>query len=388
MIDDGGFGAYIHWPFCRAKCPYCDFNSHVRDSIDHKRWCQAILTELNWFADRVNPRPLSSIFFGGGTPSLMAPETVSAVIEQLRARFGLTSDVEITLEANPTSAEAAAFRNFRSAGVNRLSVGMQSFDDAWLKFLGRQHSAREAIAAIEQARQVFPRLSFDLIYALPGQSPEEWAKDLRQAVALAADHLSLYQLTIEDNTGFAGQVARGVFTPMPDDDQAILFELTQDIMTAAGLPAYEISNHAAPGAECRHNLVYWRYGSYLGIGPGAHGRLVIGGKRQASAQLRKPETWLQSVENDGSGGESAEILSETAQIEEYLMMGLRLTEGLSLSRLSHMTGAASEEIFSKEKLRRLLDAGFLAQGEGRLMATAAGRRVLNTLLGKVIEALA
>ncbi len=381
---DGGFGLYIHWPFCRSKCPYCDFNSHVRNAVDQPRWARALLAELAHFAARTPGRRLNSIFFGGGTPSLMPPSTVAALIEAAAKHWRFADDIEITLEANPTSAEAAAFQGFRTAGVGRLSLGVQSFDDRALRFLGRGHDAAEATAAIALARRHFTRLSFDLIYARPGQSDAEWTAELDHAIDLAADHLSLYQLTIEENTGFYGAVRRGQFTPLDEETAARLFELTQERCAAAGLPAYEISNHAAPGSECRHNLVYWRYGDYVGIGPGAHGRLSDGAARHATRQLRKPEAWLEQVEARGAGTEATEALSPAVQAEEALMMGLRLREGVVISRLERLSGQPFAALIPPPRLHRLLDAGFLRQADGRLIATAAGRTVLNTVLADLL----
>ncbi len=389
----GGFGLYVHWPFCRSKCPYCDFNSHVREQVNHGRWRRALLAELAHFAARTKGRRLESIFFGGGTPSLMAPETVAALIEAAARHWSFAPDIEITLEANPTSAEAQRFAAFRSAGVNRLSLGVQSFEDAALRFLGRGHDAAEAEAAIALARRHFPRLSFDLIYARPGQSARAWGGELDRAIGLAADHLSLYQLTIEENTGFAGAVRRGDFTPLSEEPAAALFELTQERCAAAGLPAYEISNHAAPGAASRHNLVYWRYGDYVGIGPGAHGRLGIGGMdggenrdgaRIATRQTRKPEAWLERVETAGAGTEAEETLSGREQAEEALMMGLRLTEGVAQARLETLLRAPLDQLIQPQRLARLLAGGYLDRSETRLVATARGRAVLNTLLAELL----
>ncbi len=291
-LEPPPFAVYVHWPFCKAKCPYCDFNSHVRAAIDQAAWQRALLAELDHYADRTPGRTVSSVFFGGGTPSLMAPATAAALIERIGQRWVLAGDAEITLEANPTSVEAERFRDFRAAGVNRASLGVQALDPAALTFLGRGHSVGEAIAAIALARRQFPRFSFDLIYARPGQEPAQWDAELKQALSLAGDHLSLYQLTIEKGTAFHTAHARGDFA-IPDDDRAgMLYELTQLRLNEAGLPSYEISNHARPGGESRHNLVYWRYGDYVGIGPGAHGRLTLGGAKVATRQLRLPETWL------------------------------------------------------------------------------------------------
>ncbi len=376
---------YVHWPFCRSKCPYCDFNSHVRDAVDQDRWRRALLIELDHFAARIGPRRLASIFFGGGTPSLMPPETAAAVIERAKRHFEPMPDLEVTLEANPTSVEAGRFAAFRAGGVDRLSLGVQSLDPSALAFLGRQHSAAEAITAIELAHRHFQRVSFDLIYARPGQTVEAWAAELDQALALAGDHLSLYQLTIEANTGFAGAVKRGEWTPLDDDIAAVLFERTQATLDARGLPAYEISNHARPGSESRHNLVYWRYGDYIGIGPGAHGRILVDGEAHATAQVRKPEAWLEGVETLGHGGDADLTLGPEDRAEEALMMGLRLTQGIDKVRFRHRTGLALDEIIDPAGRSRMLTGGMIEEDETTLKATMAGRRVLNSLLAALIR---
>jgi oxygen-independent coproporphyrinogen-3 oxidase len=379
----GGFGLYIHWPFCRSKCPYCDFNSHVREGVDQARWAQALVREMRTVADRLEARPrLDTIFFGGGTPSLMAPATVAAILEAAAGLFPLAGDLEITLEANPTSSEAGGFSGFRVAGVNRLSLGVQSLEDAALKFLGRQHSAAEAVAAIELARATFPRLSFDLIYARPGQTAEGWRAELSRALELAADHLSLYQLTIEPATKFATLVNAGLFTPLPDDSSAELFELTQAVTEAAGLPAYEISNHARPGAQSRHNLVYWRSGAWLGIGPGAHGRLPArDGRRIATETEKSPEKWLGLVEARGDGLTLCEPVGAREQAEEILLMGLRLTEGVDLTRVR----ALASNLIDDDAVAGLVRDGFVEHASERLKATAKGRPVLNRLLVEIVR---
>lgn len=380
-----GFALYVHWPFCRSKCPYCDFNSHVRESVDQARWATALETELDHMAARVGTGPpLTSIFFGGGTPSLMPPATVARIVERARRTFGFDPAIEITLEANPTSAEADRFAAFAAAGVNRLSMGLQALNDADLKFLGREHSVAEAIAAFRIARQTFGRVSFDLIYARPGMTADLWRDELRRALDLALDHLSLYQLTIEPNTGFAGRHARGEFALPVEETQAELFEITAAVTAAAGLPAYEISNHARPGAESRHNLTYWRYGDYLGVGPGAHGRIHADGRRIATRQLKKPEAWLEAVEAQRHGTEAEETISPTEATDEMLMMGLRLVEGVDLARLEQVAGAGRETLLPKLRTRPLVDAGLLWQDDARIGATASGRRVLNALLGRLL----
>jgi oxygen-independent coproporphyrinogen-3 oxidase len=379
-----GFGLYVHWPFCLAKCPYCDFNSHVRDTIDHERWRDALLSELRQVAQRTPGRTLGSIFFGGGTPSLMHPATAGALIDAAAEAWRLAPDLEITLEANPTSVEAEKFRDFRAAGVNRVSIGVQSLDPAALKFLGRRHSAGEAVAAIDLARRHFDRYSFDLIYARPGQTAAAWEQELEEALALAGDHLSLYQLTIEQGTAFHTAHARGDFALPEEDDAALLFELTQARLAAAGLPAYEVSNHARHGSESRHNLVYWRYGDYAGVGPGAHGRLTLDGTRRATRQLRAPETWLAAVERDGHATQEEIPLGRPERLEEMLMMGLRLAEGVPRGRFRAEAAGEPEDVLDADRLARLVNAGFLALDAERLRATPAGLQRLNAVLGHLL----
>ncbi|MDF2368802.1 radical SAM family heme chaperone HemW [Sneathiella sp.] len=382
---DPGFGLYFHWPFCRKKCPYCDFNSHVREAVDQRRWMAALLRELDYFADQTVQKKLTSIFFGGGTPSLMASETVAALIEGARSRFTFADDIEITLEANPTSVEAASFAGYRQAGVTRLSLGVQSMRGDALKFLGREHSVREALQAIELARESFQNISFDLIYALPGQSGSDWKADLERALTLAGDHLSLYQLTIEPNTGFAGAVRRGEFAIPAEENAEELFEMTQRICADAGRPAYEISNHARPGFECRHNLTYWRYGEYIGVGPGAHGRLIREGMRTAFQQKKRPESWLEAVEAADHGTETTEPLTHRLECaEELLLMGLRLDEGVWFENFSAAIGAPMEEFLRRDRLVPLIDAGLMEMDERRLRATGRGRLVLNSLLPEIL----
>jgi putative oxygen-independent coproporphyrinogen III oxidase len=379
-----GFGLYVHWPFCLKKCPYCDFNSHVRDRIDQARWRAGLLAELDHYAEPSAGRTVGSIFFGGGTPSLMAPETAAAVIERIARNWPLAADAEITLEANPTSVEAGRFREFRAAGITRVSLGIQALDDAALGFLGRAHSAGEARAAIRLAARSFDRYSFDLIYARPGQSLENWARELDQALDLAGDHLSVYQLTIEPGTAFHTAHARGDFA-LPDDDLAgALFELTQERLAAAGLPGYEISNHARPGQESRHNLTYWRYGDYLGVGPGAHGRLTLDRVKHATRQIRAPETWLTAVESTGRGTEETTPLTAAQRFEELLMMGLRLTEGIPRTRFRAELDAEPEALLDPRGLQNLVEGGFVTLDFERLAATAAGRQRLNAVLAMLI----
>ncbi|MZR29916.1 radical SAM family heme chaperone HemW [Sneathiella litorea] len=382
---DPGFGLYFHWPFCRKKCPYCDFNSHVREAVDQRRWTAALLQDLDWFAGQTSKKRLTSIFFGGGTPSLMEPETVRALIEGAAQYFTFADDIEITLEANPTSVEAASFAGYRQAGVTRLSLGVQSIRDEALKFLGREHSVSEALKAIELARESFRNISFDLIYALPGQSLDDWRSDLETALTLAGDHLSLYQLTIEPNTGFAGAVRRGEFAMPAEENAEELFEMTQSLCASAGLPAYEISNHARPGFECRHNLTYWRYGEYVGVGPGAHGRLVRDGIRTASQQIKRPESWLAAVEKEGHGTEVSEALRSSLECaEEMLLMGLRLDEGVWFENFSAVIGQPMSGFLRQDRLDNLIDAGLMQMDEQKLRATDRGRLVLNSLLPEIL----
>jgi putative oxygen-independent coproporphyrinogen III oxidase len=370
---------YIHWPFCRSKCPYCDFNSHVREGIDEARWSRSLLADLDRQAEQVPDREVVSVFFGGGTPSLMPPETVAALIERVKALWPVAQSLEVTLEANPNSAEAERFAGFAAAGVNRLSLGIQALDPAALEFLGRRHDREEAIDAIRLARATFPRTSFDLIYARPGQSVAAWQEELDEALPLAGAHLSLYQLTIEPGTAFGNRAARGETLAADEDTSVALFEATQEQLAAAGLPAYEISNHARPGAECRHNLAYWRYEDYLGIGPGAHGRVSRGDGKLATQQRRSPEAWLAAVERDGTAiDEMTPIAPETA-VEEMLMMGLRLVEGIPRARLEALAGRDVESLFGAA-LPPLTEGGFLMLDDDRLAATAAGRQRLNAVL--------
>jgi putative oxygen-independent coproporphyrinogen III oxidase len=372
------FGVYVHWPFCAAKCPYCDFNSHVRHRpVDEARFAAALARELAAFADRTPGRTVTSIFLGGGTPSLMRPETVEAVLSAVMRLWRVTDDAEVTLEANPSSVEAERFRGYRAAGVNRVSLGVQSLDDAALRFLGRLHGAAEARRAVELARATFPRLSFDLIYARPGQTTAAWEAELRQAMALAADHLSLYQLTIEAGTPFAALRAGGRLA-MPEPERlAELYELTQDVCEDTGLPAYEISNHAVPGAESRHNLTYWRYRDYVGVGPGAHGRLTDGGTKRSTRTESHPEGWLAAVEARGHGLVEDVALTDEETADEMLLMGLRLREGIAPERWRSLSGRP----FDSARLRALERHGMVERlADGRLRATAAGWVVLDAVV--------
>ena len=370
---------YIHWPFCRSKCPYCDFNSHVRERIDEQRWTRALLADLDHQAALAPDREIVSVFFGGGTPSLMPPATVGALIERVHALWPAAADLEITLEANPNSAEADRFAAFARAGVNRLSLGIQSLDPEALRFLGRRHDRDEAIAAIRLARDTFPGYSFDLIYARPSQSLAAWNSELDEALALAGEHLSLYQLTIEPGTAFGNRAMRGETLAADEETAAALFELTQDRLGMAGLPAYEISNHARPGAECRHNMAYWRYEDYVGVGPGAHGRVTREGGKIATAQLRQPEAWLAAVESAGTAIDEEIPIARDSAVEEMVMMGLRLVEGISRPRLEALADADVETLFGP-RLPRLIEGGFLTLDSERLAATEAGSRVLNAVL--------
>ncbi|MFZ5791469.1 MAG: radical SAM family heme chaperone HemW [Pseudomonadota bacterium] len=376
----GGFGLYVHWPFCKSKCPYCDFNSHVRAGIDEARWRRALLAELDHYAAETHGRRLMSLFFGGGTPSLMAPETVAALIERASTHWTFAEDIEITLEANPTSVETARFRDLAAAGVNRLSIGIQALDDEALRFLGRQHNVAEALAAFETAAANFPRFSFDLIYARPGQTAARWRAELARALSLAGGHLSLYQLTIEPGTAFEGSLARGDFALPDEATQAALYEITQELTEEAGLPAYEISNHARAGEESRHNLVYWRYGDYVGVGPGAHGRLTLDGQKWATRQHRAPEAWLDLVERQGHATRQRDRVGERARLEEMAMMGLRLKEGIARARFREELGREPEALFDEARLARLVEGGFLLLDETRLAATPEGRQRLDALL--------
>jgi len=378
---NGGFGLYVHWPFCQAKCPYCDFNSHVAGRIDQDRWRDAYVSEIERVASETPGRVLNSVFFGGGTPSLMAPETVAAVMEAVGRAWPLANDIEVTLEANPTSVEASRFRAFRGAGVNRVSLGVQALNDVDLRRLGRLHSAEDAVAAFDIARSAFDRVSLDLIYARQHQSLEAWRAELRDALAMRPDHLSLYQLTIEPGTAFGARHAAGRLGGLPEDDMAAdMYDLTQDLCDAAGLPAYEVSNHAQPGAESRHNMIYWRYGDYAGIGPGAHGRLTGAHTRVATETLPAPTSWLDQVERSGSGAGSRTGLNGPDQAAEYLMMSLRLSEGACLNRLESLSGTQVDV----NKINALKDLGMLDMVDNRMIATRRGRIVLNAVLRELL----
>lgn len=383
MAEDweaGGFGIYIHWPFCEAKCPYCDFNSHVSRSIDHARWASAYLSELDRHAAMVPGRVVRSIFFGGGTPSLMAPETVDAILTRIRALWPQANDVEITLEANPGSVESGRFRAYSEAGVNRLSMGVQALNDVDLKRLGRLHTAAEALAAFDIAKTHIERVSFDLIYGRQHQTAADWKNELSQALTLAVDHLSLYQLTIEDGTAFGDRYHLGKLRGLPDEDSAAsMYEMTQDLTSAAGFACYEISNHCRPGAESRHNRLYWRYGDYVGIGPGAHGRLTIKNRRHATEAARMPDKWMRAAET-GNGTIHTTPLTREEEAAEFLLMGLRLTEGVHMARFE----ALADRSFSKDTLDELAGLDLITIQDGRLAATPRGRLVLNAVIEKVL----
>jgi putative oxygen-independent coproporphyrinogen III oxidase len=376
---------YIHWPFCLAKCPYCDFNSHVREQIPQARMVAALRHELAYEAARIGPRRLTSIFFGGGTPSLLDPENVAALISDATGFFAPAEDIEITLEANPTSIEAGRFAGYRAAGVNRVSIGVQSFDPAALKFLGREHSAAQAVAAIELARGIFPRLSFDLIYARPGQEEAGWRAELRRALSLAADHLSLYQLTIEPGTRFAVLHGRGEFALPEEDAAARLYDATAEEARHFGLEPYEISNYARPGGESRHNLAYWRYQDYAGIGPGAHGRLSLSEGLVATSRHRGPEAWADLVERHGTGAHQEQIVTLEERAREALLMGLRLASGIVLDDFAARTGVALADAVEPGILAACIEEDYLRLTDTALIATEEGRKRLDALLPALVR---
>lgn len=383
MVEDwkhGGFGIYIHWPFCEAKCPYCDFNSHVSRNIDQKQWLSSYLIELERYHSALPDRVVQTVFFGGGTPSLMHPSTVSEIIDKIRGLWPMVNDPEITIEANPSSVEAEKFKGFAQAGINRVSMGIQALDDADLKRLGRVHTLAQAQNAFDIARHEFDRVSFDLIYGRQDQTVSAWEKELRQALAMAIDHLSLYQLTIEQGTAFGDRYNAGKLRGLPSDDIAAdMYEVTQDICNEAGFPSYEVSNHARSDAESRHNLIYWRYGDYIGLGPGAHGRITINGKRFATEHARNPQRWLGLV-SEGKAETVRELLDLRDQANEYLMMGLRINEGINLDRFQ----ALAKSPLDSEKVKTLKSHGFVEIDGQFLKTTPAGRRILNTVLSELI----
>jgi len=377
---DNALSLYIHWPFCRSKCPYCDFNSYAGETMGQERWRSSLLREIEYFANETNGRVLASVFFGGGTPSLMAPETAAAVIAAARRHWPTTDDLEITLEANPTSSEADHFAALAAAGVTRLSLGVQSFDDAALAFLGRAHDAAEAKRAIGLAAAAFERYSFDLIYARPGQTAADWRRELAEALSFAPGHLSVYQLTIEPGTAFH---QRGVVAA-DEDVAAVLYETTLEELETAGLPAYEISNHARPGAECRHNLAIWRGGDYVGVGPGAHGRLSGAGGAEALRQIHTPARWLAAVDRQGHGTAQRVRLDARQRAEELIMLGLRTAEGVNRTRFAAQSGIALDDAVDAAAAAELVDGGFLEADGETLRATAAGRQRLNAVLSRLL----
>ncbi len=379
--ENAGFGLYIHWPFCQAKCPYCDFNSHVSARIDQQIWARAFLSEIERVGALTKGRILRSVFFGGGTPSMMDPDVVDQILRKVRDTWTIANDIEITLEANPTSVEAGRFAGYRQAGVNRISMGIQALNDRDLKALGRLHSATEAMTAFDVARNEFERVSFDLIYARQDQTLAEWEAELNQALSMAIDHLSLYQLTIESGTAFGDRYSAGKLRGLPDEDQsADMFEMTQDVCGAAGFPAYEVSNHAKDGAQSVHNLIYWNYGDYVGIGPGAHGRLTLGGQKYATVAPLAPGQWLKQVQSTGSGEGAHNLVSASDVTTEFFLMGLRLVEGVDLSRLS----IVDRDIYIFN-INRLVDIGMLKLDGNRLTVTPVGRPILNEVLRQLLD---
>lgn len=380
--EHGGFGLYIHWPFCQAKCPYCDFNSHVVAQIDQKAWQTAYLSEIERIGSETEGRVLRSVFFGGGTPSLMDPDVVDAILTKVRATWPIANNIEVTLEANPTSVEAGRFAGYREAGINRVSMGIQALNDADLKALGRLHNANEAMQAFDIARDIFDRVSFDLIYARQDQSVSAWEAELRQALGLAVDHLSLYQLTIEDGTAFGDRYAAGKLRGLPDEDAAAdMYAVTQDVCGEAGFSAYEVSNHARPGCESVHNKIYWKYGDYAGIGPGAHGRLTLGGTRFATEAPLAPMAWLSQVHKTGNGDSNREELHRADQFVEFLLMGMRLREGVMLSRFPEIMS----ETYTR-KINTLRDLDLVESDSGMLRLTEHGSPVLNAVLREILGA--
>lgn len=378
------FGIYIHWPFCKAKCPYCDFNSHVSETIDHQKWTESYCRELSYTKTLTGTRKVQSIFFGGGTPSLMKPETVESILTHIHNLYDVAPDVEITLEANPTSIEAKKFADFKTAGINRVSIGVQSLRDNDLKFLGREHSAEEALNALKIANDNFNRVSFDLIYARPEQTVADWQKELTEALHYINGHLSLYQLTIEKGTPFYTQHARGDFR-VPEQDQAgEFYEVTQKTLEKAGLPAYEISNHAVKGQESKHNLIYWQYGDYAGIGPGAHGRLSVNGKKIATRTHRAPDIWLEKVQKDENGYHPSEEIGANERLIEMMMMGLRLREGVAMKSIKQETGRAWQDVLSPDKISKLCDEGLLEISQTHIKPTLSGMQRLNGVLGYLL----
>ena len=380
LHNPSGFGIYIHWPFCQSKCPYCDFNSHPTASIDQDRWRRALTAELDWYAPQAAGQQVTSIFFGGGTPSLMDPATVEAIIDAIVDNWDISRGIEVTLEANPTSVEAQRFQAYRTAGINRLSLGVQALDDPSLRFLGRRHSVDEALKALETARQTFDRTSFDLIYARPGQTLPQWQAELERALALGSDHMSLYQLSIEEGTAFAPRAQAGEFALPLEDLQADMFTLTQERMAQAGLPAYEVSNHARPGSECHHNLTYWLGGDYLGVGPGAHGRLWTLATKGHSA----PQRWLELAETQGHGAEDLTHLAPHERATEMLMTGLRLTQGIHRRIFKIVSGLDLDEVIDRNALAELVQEGLMFSDSQHVRVTPAGFLLLNALTQRLL----
>ncbi len=384
------FAVYVHWPFCKSKCPYCDFNSHVRERVDEAAWTKGLLAELDHYAALTPGRTVTSVFFGGGTPSLMDPHTAAAVLDRIAMRWRVAEDPEITLEANPNSAEAERFAGFKAAGVERLSIGVQALDDKALQFLGRGHDVREAKHAIDRAAALFDRFSFDLIYARPEQTVDDWREELTAALELGPSHLSVYQLTLEPGTRFTQMAARGELVLPSEDRQEALFDATQAILNGAGLPAYEVSNHAKPGAESRHNRVYWRYEDYVGVGPGAHGRITVDGAKRATRQEKAPETWLERIARDGHATAEDNALVPRVCADEALMMGLRVTEGLDARRFRRVTGLALEgpegsgAALDTARIDRLARDGFLKRTAHGFAPTAQGLKLVNALVSALI----
>ncbi len=384
-MQKGRIAIYFHWPFCISKCPYCDFNTHISENIDHDRWKAAYLKSLEYYAQSLgNDRQVVSVFFGGGTPSLMKPQTVQAILDKIYTLWPVSDSLEITLEANPTSVETARLEAFAAAGINRVSLGVQSLRDADLKFLGRQHSAAQAMKAIEEAQRVFKRCSFDLMYARPGQTLSAWESELTGAVDLAAGHLSLYQLTIERNTPFYFDVQQGKFSMPDEDDGADFYHLTQDILKARGLPRYEVSNHARPGEESRHNMIYWRGEDYIGIGPGAHGRLTIGRQRFATRDHHAPDIWLDRVEEMGHGAHPYDLLDSRSRFIETLMMGLRLAEGLPLQKLAQAGGELWQDYLIAERIEAVKQAGWLSERDSQWRLSREGVLRINALIPYIL----
>jgi|TARA_B100001057_G_scaffold405832_2_gene418947 oxygen-independent coproporphyrinogen-3 oxidase len=385
LIEDwknGGFGIYIHWPFCAAKCPYCDFNSHVRNNIDQNQWLKAYLKEIRRVSEKTGNRVLNSIFFGGGTPSLIEPFVIDNILNEIQKYWKTNKNLEVTLEANPNSVDAQNFKAYRTVGINRTSMGIQSLNEKDLKALGRTHSVREALSALEIAKQNFKAVSFDLIYARQNQKLKQWESELSLALDLGANHMSLYQLTIEQGTAFGDRYNRGLLKGLPSDDiSAELYDLTSNLCEERGFTAYEVSNYAQKGFKSVHNLIYWRYGDYIGIGPGAHGRLTIDKKKYATETFLSPEEWLNKVEHQGSGESYLAELSNEQQAAEMVMMGLRLTEGIDCKRFRALSGSS----FSDEKIAFLKSIKLLEQKKSYLNATFSGRKVLNSVLAELLN---